>query len=742
MRAYMMSLLIYILLFLIFALESLGSPVSKDIDHDHSYQNTEEFRKVLRQKLDEHAEQNGNAFDRILAVNDAHAISREIYEYKKRNDVENSNDENSEDKLIQINYKQKDLGLYQGDVKLDPFEEELVKTGVHLRRKRRNAVSSRKRLWTDRIVRFYIHSSAAHASSIIRQAAGVYNSKTCVKWVEISPKQAWGTNHVVFKKDSGCWSRIGRLYWKKEPQTLSVGEGCDDIGTLLHEMMHAIGFWHEQSRSDRDSFVSVQWENIIPGQEDQFDKLSIADIDDLDLQYDYKSLMHYGKTSFTVNGKQTVSSVLKPESETFGGEMFTELDLQKINTLYHCSSGVESGWSPWSKWSPCYPVSCQRKRERICLSPEYRQERDCPGAKNYYGVERQEGKCPTLCPYPINGMWNKWSAWSSCSVRCGEGKRTRTRKCNDPKALNGGKNCQGSSMDSGTCYQGRCAKGVYDNEFEGGWKGWKPVTESRYAKWQLQSGPSKFWGTGPMADHTTGKGVYALMETSWGDAGDTAQLWSYLLPPTKYSCLSFWYHMWGKNIGSLWVYVEPVGKAKWVKWYKVGNQGERWINAAVTIEMPNHYYKIMFEGKVGNKFKSGYSDFGIDDIYLDPGKCPELCEDASNQPCEKWAKAGECQKNPSFMKASCCLSCTKYKDIPIENKPTTCKDSQKDCSLWAKKGECQKNPDYMLGSCCASCKDWTCVDESVECERWAREGECSKNPEYMGTSCRLSCKRC
>lgn len=49
--------------------------------------------------------------------------------------------------------------------------------------------------------------------------------------------------------------------------------------------------------------------------------------------------------------------------------------------------------------------------------------------------------------------------------------------------------------------------GVYDNEFESGWKGWKPVTKSRYAKWQLQSGPSKFWGTGPMADHTTGKGV-------------------------------------------------------------------------------------------------------------------------------------------------------------------------------------------------------------------------------------------
>nr|QNH72392.1 toxin candidate TRINITY_DN31071_c0_g1_i3 [Pachycerianthus borealis] len=711
-------------------------------DEDHSYQDTEEFQQILRQYLDEHKQQEGNTFDRILAVNRAHGIARELHASRKKDHVGQPQAGNVEDELIQINYKENDLGLYQGDVKLDPDEEELVEEGYHLRRKKRNAVGSKKRLWMERIVRFYIDSSAAYASKVIREAANTYNSKTCVKWVEISPRQAARVNHVVFKKDAGCWSRIGRLYWKKEAQTISVGDGCDHVGTMLHEMMHAIGFWHEQARSDRDDYVSIQWENIIPGKADQFDKLSAAEVDVLGLQYDYKSLMHYSKTSFTANGKETVASILKPDEKTFGSEMFTQLDLQKINVLYHCSTGVNAGWSPWGGWSSCEPKSCKRTRERICLSPEYRQERDCPGAKNYYGVERITEKCPTKCPYAVPGMWNKWSSWTDCSVSCGEGTRKRERKCDEPAPKNNGEDCKGSSIEKGTCYKGRCSKGAYDNEFETGWKGWNSVSSYKYVNWQLKSGPTKFWGTGPGADHTTGKGWYALMETSWGQKGQKAQLWTSTHPPTKYSCLTFWYHMYGKNIGRLWVYVEPVGKAKWIKWQKAGDQGDRWINAAVTIEMPDYYYKIMFEGQIGDKFNAGMADIGIDDVYLDPGKCPELCEDSSNQPCEKWAKGGECHKNAAFMKKSCCKSCKKYKDVPVEEKSTTCKDKSTSCSSWAKKGECEKNPTYMLGSCCASCKGLSCVDESVECQRWAQQGECSKNPEYMGASCRLSCKKC
>lgn len=59
-----------------------------------------------------------------------------------------------------------------------------------------------------------------------------------------------------------CWSSIGRSGGK---QRLSLGKGCERKGTAIHEFMHALGFFHEQSRLDRDKYVTVYWNNIEKG---------------------------------------------------------------------------------------------------------------------------------------------------------------------------------------------------------------------------------------------------------------------------------------------------------------------------------------------------------------------------------------------------------------------------------------------------------------------------------------------
>ena len=56
-----------------------------------------------------------------------------------------------------------------------------------------------------------------------------------------------------------CYSKVGR---QGGEQILSLGDGCSHTSTAMHELMHAVGFFHENTRYDRDRFVKVLWWNI------------------------------------------------------------------------------------------------------------------------------------------------------------------------------------------------------------------------------------------------------------------------------------------------------------------------------------------------------------------------------------------------------------------------------------------------------------------------------------------------
>ncbi|MEZ6317506.1 MAG: M12 family metallopeptidase [Phycisphaerales bacterium] len=90
------------------------------------------------------------------------------------------------------------------------------------------------------------------------------------------------------------------------PDALADG-GIGTRSVLIHEIMHALGFYHEHQRFDRDDYIEVFEENIEPRQLGQFTKPASDDGDTG--YYDYESIMHYGPTAFSANGQPTMEVV-------------------------------------------------------------------------------------------------------------------------------------------------------------------------------------------------------------------------------------------------------------------------------------------------------------------------------------------------------------------------------------------------------------------------------------------------
>ncbi|VDM53232.1 unnamed protein product [Angiostrongylus costaricensis] len=151
--------------------------------------------------------------------------------------------------------------------------------------------------WTPRSV-------PLHEVKAIETAFASYTKKTCIRF---QPRKD-EVDFLNIVKGYGCYSQVGRTGGKQE---ISLGRGCLHHEIIVHELMHSLGFWHEHSRDDRDEHIRIRWENILPGMESQFDKVSAFLQDTQGEKYDYRSIMHYDSTAFSRNGRHTIETINK-----------------------------------------------------------------------------------------------------------------------------------------------------------------------------------------------------------------------------------------------------------------------------------------------------------------------------------------------------------------------------------------------------------------------------------------------
>ncbi|EER02263.1 conserved hypothetical protein, partial [Perkinsus marinus ATCC 50983] len=97
---------------------------------------------------------------------------------------------------------------------------------------------------------------------------------------------------------TNCFTTLGFHF--DNIHTINLGDGCTSLGTVIHEIGHAIGLPHVQNRPDRDSYVSILWNNIAQDKEKNFFRLDNVQSPWLSTAYDYESIMHYGECEFSV----------------------------------------------------------------------------------------------------------------------------------------------------------------------------------------------------------------------------------------------------------------------------------------------------------------------------------------------------------------------------------------------------------------------------------------------------------
>jgi hypothetical protein len=159
---------------------------------------------------------------------------------------------------------------------------------------RAQGVGLLNRRWPGGTVYYTISSSLTNQVRVTNAIAH-WEANTPIRFV----RRTTQANYINFRTGSGCSSNIGMI---GGVQYINLATGCS-TGNTIHEIGHAIGLFHEHSALARDTYVIVNWSNILAGYENNFNKATNAS--DYS-SFDFGSIMMYPSSAFSSNGLPTL----------------------------------------------------------------------------------------------------------------------------------------------------------------------------------------------------------------------------------------------------------------------------------------------------------------------------------------------------------------------------------------------------------------------------------------------------
>jgi hypothetical protein len=156
-------------------------------------------------------------------------------------------------------------------------------------------------------------------------------SKTCVRFVPRTNQN----DYIRIISGGGCYSSLGRRGGRQDVSLQR--NGCVSKGTVMHELIHALGYHHMQTNADRDRYVRINYEHIAPNMRYNFDKVNPRSFGNFGTPYDYLSIMHYGRRAFSSNGRDTITPLNSSYLNKIGtGQDLSLGDIARLRNMYQC----------------------------------------------------------------------------------------------------------------------------------------------------------------------------------------------------------------------------------------------------------------------------------------------------------------------------------------------------------------------------------------------------------------------